>query len=157
MRVSGRPASEPASSASHASRVGGLSMPVSITVPRSRTNAQFNRDTLPEALARRGLGYAHIAELGGLRGKSRQVAPDVNGFWRVPSFHNYADYALGGDFHAGFARLRALGHVQRCAIMCAEAVWWRCHPRIITAHLIVAGESALNLPGRDHIARAPPT
>jgi len=124
------------------------------TAPRSRTNPPFNRDTLPDALAQLGLGYDHIAELGGLRGKARRIAPDVNGFWRVQSFHNYADYTLGEEFHAGLARLRALGHAQPCAIMCAEAVWWRCHRRIIADHLIAAGESVFHILGRHHIEPA---
>src|SRR5215831_1758132 len=109
------------------------------TVPRSRTNPQFNRDTLPDALAPFQIGYQHIAALGGLRGKARDLSPDVNGFWRVQSFHNYADYALGEAFRAGLAELRDLGHTRRSAIMCAEAVWWRCHRRIITDYLIAAG------------------
>jgi uncharacterized protein (DUF488 family) len=124
------------------------------TMPRSRTNPQFNRDTLPDALARYQIGYEHIAELGGLRGKSHEVAPEVNGFWRVQSFHNYADYALTEPFRAGLAQLRALGHERRCAIMCAEAVWWRCHRRIITDYLIEAGETVLHILGPGKIEPA---
>src|SRR5262249_49758089 len=99
------------------------------TVPRSRTNPQYNRDTLPGALAPVGIGYEHVAALGGLRGRKREVPADVNGFWENASFHNYADYAMGEDFSHGLARLRELGAARRCAIMCAEAVWWRCHRR----------------------------
>jgi uncharacterized protein (DUF488 family) len=106
------------------------------TVPRSRTNPQFNRDTL-----------------GGLR-KKHGVAPEVNGFWRVQSFHNFADYALTESFRAGLTRLRTLGHERRCAIMCAEAVWWRCHRRIIADYLIVAGERVLHILGPDKIEPA---
>src|SRR5689334_13576230 len=97
------------------------------TVPRSRTNPQYNRDTLPQALAPFQIGYEHIAALGGLRGKARDVPPLVNAFWRNASFHNYADYAMGDGFHAGLASLRERGQSERCAIMCAEALWWRCH------------------------------
>jgi uncharacterized protein (DUF488 family) len=123
------------------------------TVPRSRTNPQFNRDTLPEALAHHQISYEHVAELGGLR-KKHGVAPEVNGFWRVQSFHNFADYALTESFRAGLTRLRTLGHERRCAIMCAEAVWWRCHRRIIADYLIVAGERVLHILGPDKIEPA---
>src|SRR5262245_2588422 len=77
------------------------------TGPRSRTNPQYDRDTLPETLSPQGIGYEHIAALGGLRGKNHEVAPQLNGFWRIQSFHNYADYALSEPFRTGLARLRA--------------------------------------------------
>jgi uncharacterized protein (DUF488 family) len=124
------------------------------TVPRSRTNPQYNRDVLPETLARFEIGYEHIAALGGLRARTQDVAPDVNAFWQNQSFHNYADYALTPPFHCGLARLRALGHERRCAIMCAEAVWWRCHRRIIADYLIAAGETVFHILGKDHIEPA---
>jgi len=120
------------------------------TVPRSRTNPQYNHDVLPESLAAFGIGYDHIASLGGLRGRDRNVPADVNAFWQNTSFHNYADYAMGGDFRAGLDRLLEHGRRQRSAIMCAEAVWWRCHRRIIADYLLVAGEDVFHLmgPGR---------
>jgi len=124
------------------------------TVPRSRTNPQYNRGSLPDALAPLGIGYEHIAALGGLRGRKRDVPADVNGFWDNDSFHNYADYALGEDFGRGLARLRELGAAQRCAIMCAEAVWWRCHRRIITDYLLAQGETVLHILGSGHIEPA---
>jgi uncharacterized protein (DUF488 family) len=124
------------------------------TVPRSRTNPQYNRETLPQSLAAFGIGYEHIAALGGLRGRTRDVAPDVNGFWENDSFHHYADHALGEDFRRGLARLRELGHAQRCAIMCAEAVWWRCHRRIISDYLLAAGETVLHIMGPGKIEPA---
>ena len=124
------------------------------TVPRSRTNPQYNRDVLPETLARLQIGYEHLAALGGLRGKTQDVAPEVNAFWQNQSFHNYADYALAPPFHDGLARLRALGHQRRCAIMCAEAVWWRCHRRIIADYLIAAGETVFHILGKDRIEPA---
>jgi uncharacterized protein (DUF488 family) len=124
------------------------------TVPRSRTNPQYNKDTLPETLAQFQIGYEHIAALGGLRGHKRDVAPDVNGFWQNASFHNYADYALGETFHAGLARLRDIGHATTCATMCAEAVWWRCHRRIIADYLLAAGETVFHILGRGHIEPA---
>jgi uncharacterized protein (DUF488 family) len=124
------------------------------TVPRSRTNPQYNQDALPKTLADLQIGYEHIAALGGLRGHSRDIAKTVNSFWQNQSFHNYADYAMGESFRAGLARLRDLGHVTTCAIMCAEAVWWQCHRRIITDYLIAAGENVFHILGRDHIEPA---
>jgi uncharacterized protein (DUF488 family) len=124
------------------------------TVPRSRTNPQYNRDTLPGSLAPLGIGYEHIAALGGLRGRKRDVPPDVNGFWDNDSFHNYADYAMGEDFQRGLARLRELDAALRCAVMCAEAVWWRCHRRIITDYLLAEGETVLHILGPGHIEPA---
>jgi uncharacterized protein (DUF488 family) len=127
------------------------------TVPRSRTNPQYNRDTLPDALAPYQIGYEHIAALGGLRGHKRDVAAEVNGFWQNASFHNYADYALSQSFRDGLAHLRALGHATTCAVMCAEAVWWRCHRRIITDYLLAEGETVFHILGRGHVDPARPT
>src|SRR6478672_11962246 len=100
------------------------------------------------------IGYEHIAALGGLRAKTQEVAPEVNAFWQNQSFHNYADYALTPPFRCGLAQLRELGHERRCAIMCAEAVWWRCHRRIIADYLIAAGETVFHLVGKDRIEPA---
>jgi len=124
------------------------------TVPRSRTNAQYNRDVLPQSLASFQIGYEHVAALGGLRGRQRDVSPDVNAFWQNGSFHNYADYAMSDSFRAGFDRLRDLGGAQRCAIMCAEAVWWRCHRRIIADYLLARGDTVFHILGPRHIEPA---
>jgi uncharacterized protein (DUF488 family) len=115
------------------------------TVPRSRTNPQYNRDSLPQSLSAFQIGYEHIGALGGLRGHQSDVPDAVNAFWQNASFHNYADYAMGESFYAGLARLRELGHATPCAIMCAEAVWWQCHRRIIADYLIAAGETVLHI------------
>jgi len=125
------------------------------TVPRSRTNPQYNRDVLPQSLSAFQIGYEHIAALGGLRGHKRDVPDVVNGFWQNRSFHNYADYAMSESFRAGLAQLRALGHDSRCAIMCAEAVWWQCHRRVISDYLIAAGETVFHIlaPNRIEPAR----
>jgi len=109
------------------------------TVPRSRSNPQFNEDTFPDALVAFDISYEHMAALGGLRGKTQTSPRDVNGFWTNESFHNYADYALSAQFHAGLKLLLDEGRKRRCAIMCSEAVWWRCHRRIVTDYLIAAG------------------
>ena len=124
------------------------------TVPRSRTNPQFNKETLPGALAASDISYEHMADLGGLRGKSRTVAPDVNAFWTNDSFHNYADYALSEEFHSGLGRLIEEGHRERCAIMCSEAVWWRCHRRIVTDYLIARHEEVFHIMGQGRLEAA---
>jgi len=124
------------------------------TVPRSRSNPQFNDDVLPQTLAQDEIGYERIAALGGLRGKQRDVAQGVNAFWQNQSFHNYADYSLTEAFRSGFERLCALGQEQSCAIMCAEAVWWRCHRRIIADYLLAAGETVFHILGRGRIEPA---
>lgn len=113
------------------------------TMPRSRTNPQFNTDVLPAALAQADIGYEHIAALGGLRSRRRDVLSDVNAFWENASFHNYADYAMGDAFQAGFQHLLSLE--TPCAIMCAEAVWWRCHRRIIADYLLAAGKEVRHI------------
>ena len=79
---------------------------------------------------------------------------DVNAFWENQSFHNYADYAMSHEFRSGLARLRELGHGTTSAIMCAEAVWWQCHRRIITDYLITAGEPVLHILGTHHVEPA---
>src|SRR3954469_3894029 len=124
------------------------------TVPRSRTNPQYNRESLPDTLRQFKVGYEHIASLGGLRGVTPDVSSSVNAFWQNKSFHNYADYAMGHAFHQGLARLLELGRQQRCAVMCAEAVWWRCHRRIIADYLLTAGETVFHITGPEKIALA---
>lgn len=124
------------------------------SVPRSRTNPQYNTDTLPETLAGFQIGYEHIAELGGLRGKSKAAEPDINGFWENQSFHNYADYALTPSFRVGLDRLIELGRERRCAMMCSEAVWWRCHRRLVADHLLARDESVFHLMGKDKVQPA---
>jgi len=121
--------------------------------PRSRTNPQYNQDVLPQALAGYQIGYQHIAALGGRRSKSDVPAP-VNAFWQHASFHNYSDYAMSETFHAAFERLRELGHARTSAMMCAEAVWWRCHRRIIADYLLAAGETVLHIMSPGHIVPA---
>jgi uncharacterized protein (DUF488 family) len=131
-------------------RVGEATRVVDVrTVPRSRTNPQYNLDRLPEELAPFQIRHEYIRELGGLRGKVGGIAPEVNGLWRNQSFHNYADYALTDGFRDGLDRLLELAATERCAIMCAEAVWWRCHRRIIADYLLARGLTVLHLMGPD--------
>ena len=124
------------------------------TVPRSRTNPQYNRDVLPESLEHFGIGYLRVGALGGLRGRARDVQSSVNAFWHNDSFHNYADYAMSQTFRDGFALLTATGRRQCCAIMCAETLWWRCHRRIIADYLLAAGETVFHILGPGHVEPA---
>ena len=106
------------------------------SIPRSRTNPQFNLEVLPEALARRRNGYRHLLALGGRRHRAKSVMPSSNTLWRNSSFQNYADYAATNAFRDGLKELATLARHKRCIIMCAEAVWWRCHRRIIADYLL---------------------
>ena len=133
-------------------RAGGVGMVVDVrTVPRSRTNPQFNEDALGAALAEYQIGHARIAALGGLRKRRPEVPPEVNGWWSNRSFHNYADHALSDDFRRGLDQLVALGRERRVAMMCSEAVWWRCHRRIIADWLIARGEAVFHLMGEARV------
>lgn len=127
--------------------------------PRSRRHPEFNIETFPDLLSRSGIAYRHLPALGGRRSKQQGIDPAINGFWREAGFHNYADYALGPEFAAGLAELVALAARQRVAIMCAEAVWWRCHRRIITDHLLLAGHAVTHLlsPGQANPATPTPS
>lgn len=127
-------------------RLGRVDLVVDVrTIPRSRTSPQYNLDNLPGALAEYQIGHHRIAELGGLRGRAHDVAPDVNAFWENRSFHNYADHALSDEFAAGFEELLRLSAGRRTAIMCSEAVWWRCHRRIIADYLVLRGRAVRHL------------
>ena len=124
------------------------------TVPRSRRHAQFNREVLPSSLMPFQIGYQHLPELGGLRGRQNGVPASVNGYWQNESFHNYADYAMNAEFRAGLERLRELGHGRRSAIMCAEALWWQCHRRIVTDYLLSTGCEVRHIMGAGKIEPA---
>jgi uncharacterized protein (DUF488 family) len=115
------------------------------TVPRSRRNPQFEQATLSATLAAAGLGYVHLPELGGLR-HPRPDSP--NTAWRNASFRGYADYMLTPGFEAGLARLVTLADEQGpVAIMCAEAVPWRCHRSLVADALVARGVDVLHVVG----------
>ena len=103
--------------------------------PASRHCPWFNEDALAASLAQSGIGYRRVAELGGRRGRSG-IAAEVNGFWENVSFHHYADYALSPPFRQGLSQAMTLSDTRPTALMCAEAVWWRCHRRIVADHLL---------------------
>ncbi len=106
------------------------------TVPRSRHNPQFNQDVLPVSLVAANIGYAHARGLGGFR---LTTADSVNMGWRNLSFRGYADCMQTTDFAADLASVMALAHTDRVALMCAEAVPWRCHRSLVADALLVRG------------------
>jgi uncharacterized protein (DUF488 family) len=112
------------------------------TVPRSRHNPWTSQDALPALLAARGIAYAHLPALGGLR-KPRADSP--NGAWRNASFQGYADHMLTPEFEAGLAALLELAREAPTAIMCAEAVPWRCHRSLIGDALAARGVEVLDV------------
>jgi uncharacterized protein (DUF488 family) len=114
------------------------------TIPRSRHNPQFEGATLGAALRRRRLRYVHVPELGGLR-HSRQGSPNMG--WRNRSFRGFADHMSTPEFAAGLATLRALAEDGEVAIMCAEAVPWRCHRSLVADALTVRGAHVEHITG----------
>lgn len=117
------------------------------TVPRSRHNPQFNKDTLPAALQTEGIGYCHLKGLGGLR---HTTASSPNTGWRTPGFRGYADYMLTEEFEAELTALMELARGARVAVMCAEAVPWRCHRSLIADALTVMGVAVEHIMTRTH-------
>lgn len=106
------------------------------SIRRSRTNPQFDESVLAGRLARHGISYQALPALGGRRGKAKRPPARRNDAWDSASFRNYADHALTPEFERGLAELLALAEAAPTAIMCAEAVWWRCHRRIVADHLL---------------------
>jgi uncharacterized protein (DUF488 family) len=109
-------------------------------LPGSNRYPWFNQDVLSASLSDAGIGYLRIAELAGRRPIQHDVPDEVNALWRNRSFHNYADYAMSADFVHGLDELIELADAQHPpAVMCSEAVWWRCHRRLIADHLLARG------------------
>ncbi len=123
--------------------------------PGSRSNPDFNIEDFPSALQKHGIEYRHFEGLGGRRKRQTGVDDAVNGNWRVQSFHNYADYALGRCFQTALRELERLGEMVSIALMCSEAVWWRCHRRIIADYLLARDHEVVHLmaPGRTQVAK----
>lgn len=105
-------------------------------MPGSRRNPQFGRDALPESLRQSGIGYIHMPGLGGLR-RRRPDSPNTG--WKNASFQGYADYMLTPEFEASLQELLERASEERVALMCAEAVPWRCHRSLIADALVVRG------------------
>lgn len=106
------------------------------TVPRSRHNPQFNKDSLPQELARAGIAYTHMPSLGGLRHPRKD---SLNLGWRNAGFRGFADYMQTPEFRRALKNLIAMAEKERVAIMCAEAVPWRCHRSLIADALLARG------------------
>lgn len=112
------------------------------TVPKSRHNPQFHIDSLRETIPAAGFGYRHLESLGGLR-HSRKDSPNMG--WRNTSFRGYADYMGTPEFAAGIDELLAIASERTTAIMCAEAVPWRCHRSLVGDALLVRGIDVLDI------------
>ena len=112
------------------------------TVPRSRHNPQFEGDALSASLGEAGISYTHMAGLGGLRHARKD---SINSGWRNESFRGYADYMETAAFRAALNELQELAQQHTTAIMCAEAVPWRCHRSLIADALTVQGWQVLDI------------
>jgi uncharacterized protein (DUF488 family) len=121
----------------HLLQAHGVSRVVDVrTMPRSRHNPQFNKTSLPRGLKKCGLGYVHMPGLGGLRHSTKD---SINMGWRNTSFRGYADYMQTAEFELNLGELIRLANEEQIALMCAEAVPWRCHRSLIADALLVRG------------------
>jgi len=112
------------------------------TVPRSRRHPQFDTQALAASLPAAGIAYRHLPRLGGWR----RTSPDsVNTAWRNASFRGYADHMLTEEFARGFAELEAMARASRTAMMCSEALWWRCHRSLVADHAVARGIRVLHI------------
>jgi uncharacterized protein (DUF488 family) len=123
------------------------------TFPASKRHPQFNSGALAAALDDAGIDYRHLPALGGRRGAKKNGA-SRNGLWKVDAFRNYADYAETPAFGAALDTLEALARERPTAYMCAEAMWWQCHRRLITDYLLVRGWTVIHLLGPGQQQRA---
>jgi uncharacterized protein (DUF488 family) len=116
--------------------------------PSSRRHPHFNAAELEGLLARAGIAYRHLPELGGRR---KAVSGSPNGGWEVGQFQGYADHMASPEFRAGLDRLVELAGECRTAVMCAEAQWWRCHRRLVSDALVVRGHEVHHLGHRGEL------
>ena len=114
------------------------------SVPKSRRHPHFHTDSLAASLPGRGVAYMHMPALGGWR---RPAPESLNGAWRNKSFRGYADYAMSDDFAVALEELRGHAGRRRMAMMCSEALWWRCHRRLVADRLVALGESVWHIGG----------
>jgi uncharacterized protein (DUF488 family) len=115
--------------------------------PSSRRWPHFNREALAEALNAAGVSYDWLPDLGGRRQQGRRDSPHTA--WTVATFRNYADYTETGEFARGLDQLLAPARQHRTAFMCAEALYWQCHRRLIADRLVVMGCCVLHIQTRD--------
>ncbi len=127
-------------------RAHGIQQVVDVrTIPKSRHNPQFNSDALPESLKNSGIDYIHMPALGGLR-HARKDSP--NSGWKNASFRGFADYMQTAEFEEGLLKLIETAGKRKTAIMCAEAVPWRCHRSLIGDALVVRGVTVMDIMSR---------
>jgi uncharacterized protein (DUF488 family) len=119
------------------------------TVPKSRRHPHFHMDALARSLPERGIGYVHLPRLGGFR-HPREDSPNTG--WRNASFRGYADYATTDEFAAGLAELRQIAATGPTAMMCSEALWWRCHRRLVADRLVVAGLAVMHISSNGRVS-----
>ncbi len=125
--------------------------------PGSARHPQFNAAALAHSLEAAGIVYRQFPALGGRRGAGAASRQSPHTLWREAAFRNYADYAGTPEFSGALAVLLRLSEERRVAVMCAEAVWWRCHRRIIADYLIAAGVEVRHiLDGKIEPARLTP-
>jgi uncharacterized protein (DUF488 family) len=110
--------------------------------PGSRRHPQFGADAFAASLAEAGIGYRHFAALGGRRAPH---ADSPNRVWRNAAFRGYADHMASAEYRTAFAALEALAREQRCALLCAELLWWRCHRSLIADDLVLHGWRVLHI------------
>ncbi len=115
-------------------------------IPRSRRNPQFNKETLPDSLKPEDINYIHMPEIGGLR---RPKPDSINTAWRNKSFRGYADYMQTKEFVENLLNIIALAKENRVAIMCAEALPWRCHRSLIADALVVRNVKVEHIISKD--------
>ncbi|MEO6075797.1 MAG: DUF488 domain-containing protein [Dokdonella sp.] len=123
-------------------------------LPGSRSFPQYNADTLAASLAERDIDYWHLESLCGRRSTRDLCGAAPEDFWSNASFARYAAYARGEAFAKGLCELEQRAQRQRCAVMCSEAVWWRCHRRIITDHLLAVGVVVCHIMGAGKVTPA---
>ena len=121
------------------------------TIPKSRRHPHFAQEALSVSLPAAGIVYRHFPGLGGLR---KPASDSPNGGWRHAGFRGYADYMRTPAFAAALADLAEWSRAAPTAVMCAEAVWWRCHRRIIADYLLAAGETVFHILGKGHVELA---
>ncbi len=123
-------------------------------LPGSRTFPHFNAEPLRDALAGAGIDYWHALALGGRRAAGPADEAGDGTFWTHRGFRNYARYAQTAAFEQGLRELEDRARRQRCVLMCAEAVWWRCHRRIIADHLLARGHAVFHIMGPHKVVPA---
>lgn len=123
-------------------------------LPGSKRYPHFNADTLGEFLAEHDIHFSRSAGLTGRRKVSKEIPFEVNDWWQNRSFHNYADHALSKEFHDALAELEDLGAKETTVMMCSEAVWWRCHRRLIADYLIINNHRVEHIMGPGQLMTA---